>query len=158
MGEFRMPSLGTDMEAGTLVAWFVKPGDRVKRGDLLAEVNTDKGDIEVEVFEDGVVEQLLVQPGQKVPVDTVLAILAPLEVVAVGASSAEAPASAVAPRAVRLHASPLARRVAAELGVDLARVRGTGTGGAITRADVERAAGVVPPAPGVEAPRPSLER
>jgi len=75
MAEFRMPSLGTDMTAGTLVVWNVQPGDRVRRGDIIADVETDKGIIEVEVFEDGVVDQLLVQPGTEVPVGTVLAIL-----------------------------------------------------------------------------------
>ena len=53
MAEFRMPSLGADMEAGTLVVWNVQPGDRVKRGDIIADVETDKGIIEVEVFDDG---------------------------------------------------------------------------------------------------------
>ena len=75
MAEFRMPSLGADMQAGTLVEWLVQPSDHVKRGDIIAAVETDKGIIEVEVFEAGVVEQLLVQPGTQVPVGTVLAIL-----------------------------------------------------------------------------------
>ena len=62
-----MPSLGADMEFGTLVDWRVQPGDTVKRGDVVALVETEKGVIEVEIFENGVVESLVVQPGQKVP-------------------------------------------------------------------------------------------
>ena len=70
-----MPSLGADMEAGTLVEWKIKPGDLVKRGDVVAEVVTEKGDIEIESWLTGTVEQLIVQPGQKVPVKTVRAII-----------------------------------------------------------------------------------
>src|SRR5512146_2608944 len=75
MAEFRMPSLGADMEAGTLVKWLVKPGDTVKRGDLAAVVQTEKADVEVEIFADGVIEEIRVAEGQKVPVGTVLATL-----------------------------------------------------------------------------------
>ncbi len=70
-----MPSLGADMEAGTLVHWLVKPGDTVKRGDLVAVVETQKGAMEIEVFDDGVVERLLVDIGAKVPVGTPLALI-----------------------------------------------------------------------------------
>ncbi len=73
MGQFLMPSLGADMEAGTLVEWLVKPGDKVSRGDIIAVVETQKGTIEIEVFEDGVLEGFLVEPGRKVPVGTPLA-------------------------------------------------------------------------------------
>jgi pyruvate dehydrogenase E2 component (dihydrolipoamide acetyltransferase) len=156
------------MEAGTLVVWNVQPGDRVKRGDIIADVETDKGIIEVEVFEDGVIDQLLVQPGTQVPVGTVLAIIH-------AAAAPTAPAigaAAVAPTAPlgrpeerhppapsqgllaapgkRLRVSPLARRLATELGVDLSTVQGTGPEGAIERADVERAAAAQKRAP--EAP------
>ena len=75
MAEFVMPILGADMEAGTLVAWRKQPGDRLERGDIIAEVETEKGVIDVEVFTSGVLERLLVQPGAKVPVGTVLAII-----------------------------------------------------------------------------------
>ena len=68
MTEFRMPSLGADMQFGTIVDWRVKPGDVVKRGDVVALVETEKGVIEVEIFENGMIETLVVQPGQKVPV------------------------------------------------------------------------------------------
>ena len=70
-----MPSLGADMEFGTLVDWRVKPGDVVKRGDVVALVETEKGVIEVEIFENGMIESLVVQPGQKVPVGAPLATL-----------------------------------------------------------------------------------
>lgn len=76
MTDFVMPSLGADMDAGTLVAWLKHPGDAVRRGDIIAEVDTDKGVIEVEVFDSGVVDQLLVEPGTKVPVGTPLAVIA----------------------------------------------------------------------------------
>ena len=75
MSEFRMPSLGADMEFGTLVDWRVKPGDAVRRGDVVALVETEKGVIEVEIFENGVIDSLIVQPGQKVPVGAPLAIV-----------------------------------------------------------------------------------
>jgi len=134
MTEFRMPSLGADMEAGKLTRWKIKPGDRVKRGDIVAEVETEKANIDVEIFASGVVKELLVQPGQKVPVGTALATIV---------ADGELPAAPVAP-AERIRVSPLARKVAAELGVDLAAVQGTGVGGAITQADVERAASAKP--------------
>ena len=66
MTEFRMPSLGADMEAGKLIEWKIKPGDRVKRGDIVAEVETEKAAIDVEIFATGIVHELLVQPGEKV--------------------------------------------------------------------------------------------
>ena len=75
MGTFSMPSLGADMEAGTLVEWLKHPGDRVERGDIVAVVETQKGAIEVEVFEAGVIERLLVEPGTTVPVGTPLALV-----------------------------------------------------------------------------------
>src|SRR5512145_1544744 len=75
MAEFVMPTLGADMTVGTLLAWMKKPGDEVKRGEIVAEVDTDKGVIEVEVFTSGVIEKLLIEPGAEVPVGTVLAII-----------------------------------------------------------------------------------
>ena len=99
-----MPSLGADMEAGTLVAWRKKPGERVKRGDIIAEVETDKGVIEVEVFVDGVVERYLVEPGHRVPVGTPLAMLAesaPAQPSAAGAVNALGNVAAPAPETRR---------------------------------------------------------
>ena len=75
MSEFVMPSLGADMEAGTLVEWLKKPGDAVRRGDVVAVVDTQKGAIEIEIFETGVLDRILVQPGEQVPVGTPMAIL-----------------------------------------------------------------------------------
>jgi pyruvate dehydrogenase E2 component (dihydrolipoamide acetyltransferase) len=164
------------MEAGTLVEWLVHPGAHVKRGDIIAVVETEKGIIDIEVFETGVVEQLLVQPGMKVPVGTALATIRGVgEPVAAGAGPARVPErtappgppSGVAPRppepapvlqpsvpptGKRQRISPLARKLAAELALDLGTVHGTGPEGTITRADVERAAAVRPAA--VPAPPP----
>ncbi|MGZ6969997.1 MAG: biotin/lipoyl-containing protein, partial [Acidimicrobiia bacterium] len=75
MGEFRMPSLGADMDEGRVVEWKVKPGDTVHRGDIVAVVDTDKADVEIEVFENGVIDELVVPEGDTVPVGTVLARL-----------------------------------------------------------------------------------
>jgi pyruvate dehydrogenase E2 component (dihydrolipoamide acetyltransferase) len=75
LSEFVMPSLGADMEAGTLVEWLKKPGEAVKRGDVVAVVETQKGAIEIEIFEAGVLDRILVQPGEKVPVGTLMATL-----------------------------------------------------------------------------------
>jgi pyruvate dehydrogenase E2 component (dihydrolipoamide acetyltransferase) len=153
MSEFLMPSLGADMQFGTIVDWRVKPGDAVKRGDVVALVETEKGVIEVEIFESGVIESLVVQPGQKVPVGATLATLSgdgkKLEPVTPPAAAAPvkqeiAPAKVAtvpaAEESVRLRVSPLARRRAQELGVDLSTIAGTGVDGSITIADVERAA------------------
>lgn len=157
MGEFKMPSLGADMEKGTLVAWNVKAGDRVKRGDIIAVVETEKGAFDTECYEEGVIEKLLVEPGSKVPVGTALAIVrgdgaAPTPSAPAIAPVAErAPAPTITPAPVPTHAhvkaSPLARKVAAELGVDLSTVKGTGPGGAVERADVEQAAAAAKSAP-----------
>jgi len=167
MGIFSMPSLGADMEDGTLVEWMIKPGDTVKRGDVAAVVETQKGAIEIEVFEEGTVHHLEAELGMKLPVGAPLALIlgaeeappdespAPPEPVPAPPSPAptiepmvaEAPPRPVAaPTPVAQPpqghvASPAARRRAAELGVDLATVTGTGLGGAIQMADVEDAAG-----------------
>ncbi|HTO99293.1 MAG TPA: dihydrolipoamide acetyltransferase family protein [Myxococcales bacterium] len=165
MAEFLMPSLGADMEAGTLVAWMVKPGQEVKRGDIVCVVETQKGAIEVEIFESGTITELLVQPGTEVPVGKPLALLRREgETLAAAAPpSPPAPAPEVAakveakvlpPAVAEGHgprASPAARNAARALGIDLAAVTGTGLGGAITREDVEHAAAARPPAPAVPA-------
>ncbi|WP_437719442.1 dihydrolipoamide acetyltransferase family protein [Sorangium sp. So ce448] len=162
MSEFLMPSLGADMEAGTLVKWRRAVGDRVARDDVIAEVETEKGLVEVEVFTSGVIDRLLVEPGQKVPVGTPMAVILEGHEAAAGAPPPAAPAApaapappfpppaaAAAPReaapppaalAQGPRVSPRARRRAQELGVDLARVQGTGPDGAVEAADVERAA------------------
>jgi len=141
MSEFRMPSLGADMDAGTLVEWHIKPGDAVKRGQVVAVVETQKGAIDVEVWEDGLVERLLVQPGAKVPVGEVLAVLR-----GVGESAADTTQATAATATERRKVSPAARRLAEELGVDLAAVQPQEPDGVISRADVERAAAAGKPA------------
>jgi len=135
-----MPILGADMTAGTLVAWRKQPGDRVQRGDIVAEVETEKGLIEIEIFTNGVIERLLVQPGTEVPVGTVLALVREEggEVVRPAAVEARAPVAPPVAGARRVRISPAARQRAAELGVELGAVRGTGPDGAITLDDVER--------------------
>lgn len=157
MIDFRMPSLGADMETGTLRAWRKRVGDPVKRGDIIADVETQKGIIEIEVFDDGVVHELLLKEDEKVPVGTVMArLLAPGGTAPpAGAPAAPttqaapapvappppAPAAAVPAPATRtgIKASPLARRMAAEQGIDLATLTGSGPEGAITKEDVEHA-------------------
>jgi pyruvate dehydrogenase E2 component (dihydrolipoamide acetyltransferase) len=165
MAEFRMPSLGADMTEGTLTRWLVAPGDRVARGDIVAEVETDKADMEVEVFEDGVVARLLVAEGERVPVGTPLALIgegvtagpAPAIRAAIPAAAVVEPArrealapTPAAPRrgAEPPRATPTARALAEKLGVDLAMLTGTGISGAVTRGDVERAASARPAAAG----------
>ncbi len=168
MSDFLMPKLGADMTAGTLVAWRKRVGDPIRRGDIVAEVDTDKGIIDIESFRDGILEALLVEPGTSVPVGTPLArIQAAGETAATvrPASQSPAPGSPTSPASqtapvtgpspalisqaelARLRISPSARQRARELGVDPRELTGTGRGGAITREDVERAAAarIVPP-------------
>jgi pyruvate dehydrogenase E2 component (dihydrolipoamide acetyltransferase) len=150
MGEFRMPSLGADMVRGRLVEWKVRPGDAVRRGDIVADVETDKGVIEVEVFEDGVVEELLLQEGAEVPVGTPMARIR---------GAAEATWPTTPPVATGVRSSPAARKLAEDLGIDVARVAGTGPQGAVTREDVEReAAAASAPGAGVERTSPDSAR
>jgi len=218
MGVFLMPSLGADMESGKLVEWLVKPGDAVHRGDVIAVVETQKGAIEIEIFEDGIVESLQAELGQTLPVGAPLAMIgdgtgaaqaappppappsqaappppvppaqaaepepAPaklpvVEPLPTPVEAKAAPPAAPEPETVRpklaetlatshgievpppssatpvpptapgsgaaLAASPAARALAAEKGIDLATVTGSWPGGAIVLADVERAAGGV---------------
>lgn len=185
-----MPSLGADMEAGTLTRWLVRPGDAVSRGDVVATVETDKADIDVEIWESGTVSELLVSEGERVPVGTPLAIIAPAAVppappsprgTPVGTERSEPapeaggqasvpvpqlppardahPESPSVERRTRPRVSPLARVTAERLGVELSSVRGTGPNGAITQADVERAAsGGATPGAGAATPAPEPER
>ena len=163
MTDFVMPSLGADMEEGTIIKWFVAPGDEVHRGDVVVEVETEKADMEVEIFQDGVIEEIVAAQGDTIPVGGLLARLQPVgvqpapEAAAARAPSREAgasdrqlpPEAAETPSPVtpaRMHGAehhrvtPTALVLAEHLGVDLTNVPGTGIQGAITRADVERAA------------------
>ncbi len=163
MIEFRLPSMGSDMESGKLLEWRVQPGDVVRKGQVVAVVDTSKAAIDLECWHDAVVHQLLAEVGQTLPVGAVMALLrAPDEVVPHAAAPTLAPhaarvvadaqrasatqvasalqAAATAPPSRVLRASPAARQRAVDLGVQLREVRGTGPEGAITRDDVERAA------------------
>ena len=166
MTDILMPALSPTMEEGILAKWLVKVGDSVRSGDLIAEIETDKATMEVEAVDEGVVEALLVAEGTEgVKVNTPIARLSgsatasppPASVVPVvptAAITAPALVSQEAPKTLvktegssRIFASPLARRLATERGLDLASLKGSGPHGRIIRADVE-AAGV--------APRPAL--
>jgi len=160
MAKFVMPTLGADMTEGKLLAWRKKVGDFVHRGDIIADVETDKANIEVEVFATGVIETLVLEPGQKVPVGTLMAIIrqegepagaeeipeaAPAKKAVcekVTAPPAPIPTAPPAPRpeGERIRISPAARKAAEELGIDPAAVTGTGPGGRITLEDVQRSA------------------
>ncbi len=155
MIEFRLPSLGSDMDQGKLLEWHVKPGDAVKRGQIVAVVDTSKAAVDVEIWQEGTIAQLLTQPGETIPVGTVMATLlaagevastmpvTPVPPVAPALGPAQAPAmpgaapSSVLP-ALRKPASPAARKRARELDVDIDSVTGTGPHGAITIDDVEK--------------------
>ena len=155
MLEFRMPSLGADMETGTLAEWLVKPGDMVHRGDIIAVVDTQKGLIDIEVFDEGTIQELLIKENEKVPVGTVMALIEDgremmkkeeekLPVEATGeekmpeeAKTAEEKTIAKLRRGIK--ASPLAKRLASERGIDLTSIKGTGEDGAIIKEDVEKA-------------------
>ncbi|MEQ8368666.1 MAG: pyruvate dehydrogenase complex dihydrolipoamide acetyltransferase, partial [Roseicyclus sp.] len=165
--EILMPALSPTMEEGTLAKWLVKEGDTVTSGDLLAEIETDKATMEFEAVDEGVIGKILVAEGTEgVKVNSPIAVLlgdgesagdvaaaapapasaapaaaAPAEATAAPAPAAAAPAPA-APAAsdgTRLFASPLARRIARDKGLDLAQIKGTGPHGRIVKADVEHA-------------------
>jgi len=170
MIEFKMPSLGSDMDEGTLNEWLVKPGETVTRGQIVAIVETTKAAVEVECWQEGTVNELLVPVGETIQVGTTLAtLLAPGEHPQKGphkqpepavkpAAKRAAPASPRAPSppaAVpaapaapgrRRWVSPAARRLAQSLHVDIDAVQGTGPQGAVTINDVEHAAAAKPPA------------
>lgn len=181
--EILMPALSPTMEEGTLAKWLVAEGDRVQSGDLLAEIETDKATMEFEAVDEGVIGKLLVAEGTaNVKVNSAIAILleegdaadaavspaqsaaavAPLthEASAVDAPAATAaPAAAISNDGTRIFASPLARRIAADQGLDLAKITGSGPKGRIVKADVSGApatAAVSAPPPMAAAPAASL--
>ncbi len=170
--ELLMPALSPTMEEGTLAKWLVKEGDTVASGDLLAEIETDKATMEFEAVDEGVIGKLLVAEGTEgVKVNDAIAVLledgetvddigatapaaaeAPAPVAAEAAAPVAAAPAAAAPVAndgTRIFASPLARRIAADKGLDLTTIAGTGPKGRIVKADVENATA----APKVEAPK-----
>ncbi|MCX7288001.1 MAG: E3 binding domain-containing protein, partial [Rhodobacterales bacterium] len=175
-----MPALSPTMEEGTLAKWLVKEGDAVKSGQILAEIETDKATMEFEAVDEGIVGKLLVAEGTAgVKVNTPIAMLledgedasaaaaapkaeAPKAAAAVAAapvvteSRAETRPAVAASGGARVFASPLARRIAREKGVDLGSVKGSGPHGRIVRADVEGAqAGAAKPVASVAAAAPA---
>jgi pyruvate dehydrogenase E2 component (dihydrolipoamide acetyltransferase) len=172
-----MPKLSEAMETGKLLRWLKQEGDRISGGDIIAEIETDKADIELEAFGSGVLRKLLVAPGAAVPVGGLIAVIAEpgedIGAVVGGASpppaapAAPPPVRAPAPAAVsaaapaapgvasgagvlppaRLRVSPLARKLAQRASIDLARVTGTGPGGRIIQRDIEAFVAARPPAP-----------
>ena len=172
--EIKMPALSPTMEEGTLAKWLVKVGDKVSSGDIMAEIETDKATMEFEAVDEGVIASIAVAEGTEgVKVGTVIATLAgddegaspaPTAKPAAAASApapvvAAAPAPAAAPVAApvkasgdRVVASPLAKRIAATKGVDLAGMKGSGPGGRIVKADVEAATPGAAPAPATATP------
>ena len=159
--EILMPALSPTMEEGTLAKWLVKEGDTVSSGDVMCEIETDKATMEFEAVDEGVIGKILIADGSEgVKVNTAIAILledgesaddigqspapaaAPKEVEAEAATapvekSAPAPAAPAAADGSRVFASPLARRIAADKGLDLASIKGSGPRGRIVKADVE---------------------
>lgn len=168
--EITMPQMGFDMTEGTIAAWLKKEGDPVAKGEPIAEIETDKTTIQVESFSSGVLRKIVAQAGQKVPVGQVIGIIADPDEQIEGTqpaapsqpASQPAPKSngaaqtesqtqpAAAPQVVnegRIIATPVARRLAEERGIDLRYVKGTGPDGRITKADVEAFVPSAPPAP-----------
>ncbi len=195
-----MPALSPTMEKGNLAKWLKKEGDKIKSGDVIAEIETDKATMEVEAVDEGILAKILVPAGTAdVPVNQLIALIAgdgedASKIAAGGVSSggapapaaaaapapakaAEAPAAAAAPAPVaasaalngaggaRIFASPLARRIAGQNNIDLAKVKGTGPHGRIVEADVKAAmesggataapASAPAPAPAAKVPAPS---
>ncbi|MGY6502595.1 MAG: dihydrolipoamide acetyltransferase family protein [Acidimicrobiales bacterium] len=161
MAEFRMPSLGADMDSGVLLEWRVAVGDQVAKGDIVAVVDTEKSDIEVEVFHSGTITELVVPEGEEVAVGTVLAVIEETDSQTSAEPQVDEPPVDEPPSdeppsdgAHPVVHSPLVRRIAAERGIDLDEVRGTGPGGAITRTDVEAHAPAAAPAEPAAPPAP----
>ncbi len=166
-----MEALSPTMEEGRVVKWLKRDGDAVKTGETLAEVETDKAVMDLVARADGVLRQVAAAEGQTVAVGSVVAVIAaPGEAITAAASSAPKPTpapvsgsgergavpSAATPAdATRVKASPLARRIAKEAGVDLKLVTGTGPGGRVTKRDLEARAVVAQPAPQREVPLPA---
>lgn len=172
--EIVMPKLGLTMTEGLIVEWRKKEGDPVKKGDILFVLETEKVTYEVEAPEDGALGKILVKEQETVPVGAVVATLlkpgeSAVEVTAAPAAAPKAEAASPAPAAAasaaapvgaipaggRVKATPLAKKVANEYGIDLAAVAGTGPGGRILREDVEKAKAAGIQAPAAAAPTPA---
>ena len=130
MYEFKMPSLGAEMTHGKLIEWNVAVGDKVKRHDIIAVIDTDKAAIDIESFGDGIVEKLITNPGERVPVGSVMALIR---------ESGDKSSSSVDPTpAVSIKISPLAKKLAKQFNLAISDIKGTGPGGAITEYDVRK--------------------
>jgi pyruvate dehydrogenase E2 component (dihydrolipoamide acetyltransferase) len=171
MNQITMPKLSDTMLEGTLIKWHKKAGDKISVGDVIADVETDKATMEMEAFDDGIITELLIPEGGVVKVGQPIANLEGGKKSAAKSSAPSAPAAstsapaapaAAKPKAAastdgsRIKASPLAKKIALERGVDLSGVQGTGPGGRIVAADVPATAtavrGTAPAAPRIEVP------
>lgn len=164
-----MPKLSDTMTEGTLIKWHKQVGDSVEIGDILADIETDKATMEMEAFDDGVITSILVKEGERATIGGVLAVLdgdsqgspapsaqaaqvaatqaaAPIPTASAAQASSSNPASGE-----RIKASPLAKKVAAELGVELSSLSGSGPAGRIVKSDVQDAAASPAKAPSAEA-------
>ncbi|WP_069813408.1 dihydrolipoamide acetyltransferase family protein [Streptomyces sp. TP-A0874] len=165
MTEIQMPRLSDTMEEGTLSRWLKQEGDQIQRGDVIAEIETDKAMMELEAYDDGPLTRILVQEGESVPIGTPVAIVgeepesAPAAPEAAPEQTTEAPAPSAAERpeqparpspggqpergeptpSGRVPTSPLARLLAGQHGIDIANLTGSGPGGRVVRADVDEA-------------------
>ncbi len=153
MADVRMPKMGDGMEEGRINAWLKREGDMVTAGDVIAEIETDKASVEITAYDTGMLTKILIPEGGTVPVGEIIAQIGGAGKAAAPAAAVAAPAAAVAPAAAqavaapvaahmaapgeRVKASPLARRIATELGIDLSTVIGTGPGGRIVERDVK---------------------
>jgi pyruvate dehydrogenase E2 component (dihydrolipoamide acetyltransferase) len=166
-----MPSLGADMEDGKFIEWHVEPGQKVKRGDVVCVVETQKGAIDVEIWDSGTIAKLLAQPDERIPVGQTMALLAAegedwKAVVATAPAPAAAPVSAPVPAAAAAAAtsapveapriSPAARKRAAEIGVDVAALAAKHPDAPISIADVEQAAAAKPAPTRLESMRAAI--
>ncbi len=177
ISEVVMPQMGAEMEEGTIIRWMKREGDSVERGEIIAEIETDKANVEIEAFESGTFRKILAGEGETLAVGTVIAIIAAPDddisqyeragvtvrtVEAVQPEAAtphveverEKAAQTAASRDGRVRASPVARKLAQKQGIDLAKLQGTGPGGRIVLRDVEAALEQVPTAQ-AEAPPPA---
>ena len=153
-----MPKLSDTMTEGTLIKWHKKIGDSVEIGDILAEIETDKATMEMEAFDDGIITEILIQEGERAPIGGILAVLdgdseappiqAPQAVSSAPTAPVQTSVPAVSPIAPvsgeRLKVSPLARKVAADLGVNLTGICGSGPAGRIVKSDIQAAASSSP--------------
>lgn len=156
MAEVTMPKMSDTMEEGTVVRWIKHEGDAVDKGQIIAEIETDKANVEMEAFEQGVISKILVHEGEAVPVGQPIAVIETAGAAAHPEAQAvipeapasappeapeevpqEPPAEAAVPEEERIMASPLARRMAEERGIDLSKIHGTGPNGRITETDIE---------------------